>query len=110
LDWLIESDKAKKPLPEKSYVLGADSKDSKSDAKDGDTEKPEKKKRTLEEALEIEEDGANKKPKDGQKKGAKSVVVPVDDCCYLRSRYTTPTQALLHKINSPIYRQPLCAH
>ncbi|GAB1211933.1 hypothetical protein ATERTT37_001057 [Aspergillus terreus] len=88
LDWLIESDKAKKPLPEKSYVLGADSKDSKSDAKDGDTEKPEKKKRTLEEALEIEEDGANKKPKDGQKKGAKSVVVPVDDCCYLRSSHS----------------------
>ncbi|KAL4889345.1 poly polymerase [Aspergillus ambiguus] len=84
LDWLIESDQAKKLLPEKSYTLGPKPKDSKKSTKDDDdTDKPQQKKRTLEEALEIEGDTANKKPKDGQKSSSKSLNVPVDEGCYM---------------------------
>ncbi|KAE8371076.1 poly polymerase catalytic domain-containing protein [Aspergillus bertholletiae] len=83
IDWLLESIEAKKPVPEKSYLLGR--KDAKADDKkdEEDTDKKEKKKRTLEEVLDVSEDISNKKPKDAQKMGSKTLNVPVDEACYL---------------------------
>ncbi|KAF9883648.1 hypothetical protein FE257_003082 [Aspergillus nanangensis] len=82
VDWLIESDEAEKPLPETSYLLGPDA-TKKDDDEDGD-DKKEKKKRTLEEVLEMDGEATNKKVKDAQKAGSKSLNVPVDECCYIK--------------------------
>ncbi|UDD55742.1 hypothetical protein AFCA_003335 [Aspergillus flavus] len=83
IDWLLESIDAKKPIPEKPYLLNR--KDAKSDDKKDDekNDKKEKKKRTLEEALDVSEESSNKKAKDAQKLGSKTLNVPVDEGCYL---------------------------
>ncbi|GMF75521.1 unnamed protein product [Aspergillus oryzae] len=89
IDWLLESIDAKKPIPEKPYLLNR--KDAKSDDKKDDekNDKKEKKKRTLEEALDVSEESSNKKAKDAQKLGSKTLNVPVDEGCYL-SVYIDP--------------------
>lgn len=77
VDWLIDSHEANKPLSEKDYLFNA-----KSDAEDsGD----EKKKRTLEEALDLTSDQASKRLKDAQKANSKVLNVPVDERCSLRA-------------------------
>ncbi|OJJ48899.1 hypothetical protein ASPZODRAFT_157407 [Penicilliopsis zonata CBS 506.65] len=78
LDWLVESDEAKKPLGEKGYLF-------EEKKADKETEKP--KKRTLEEALDIAEDGSHKKVKDAQLVSSKSLNVPVDEACWLRTTH-----------------------
>lgn len=64
-------------------------KDAKSDDKKDDekNDKKEKKKRTLEEALDVSEESSNKKAKDAQKLGSKTLNVPVDEGCYLSGNY-----------------------
>ncbi|GKZ80033.1 hypothetical protein AnigIFM56816_004245 [Aspergillus niger] len=80
LDWLVESDSAGKKLDEKKFLMGSDIK------KDDEPESP--KKRTLEQALGINEDGTTKKLKDAQTVGTKQINVPVDDTCPLRLTFT----------------------
>lgn len=80
------------PLSEKTYVLRPGSKGSKANKDQNGDAKEEKKKRTLEEALELDDEGANKKAKDGQKLGAKSLKIPVDEACCHPG--TTPLRAL----------------
>ncbi|GKZ23618.1 hypothetical protein AbraIFM66951_009894 [Aspergillus brasiliensis] len=77
LKWLIDSDSAGKKLDEKSFLMGSDTK------KDDEPESP--KKRTLEQALGINEDGTAKKLKDAQTVGTKGINVPVDETCPLRA-------------------------
>ncbi|PLB54116.1 poly polymerase [Aspergillus steynii IBT 23096] len=77
VNWLVDSHEANKPLPEKAYLFGTKSDDEDS----GD----EKKKRTLEEALDLTDDRANKKPKDAQKANSKAINVPVDEGCSLKA-------------------------
>ncbi|KAF5854804.1 hypothetical protein ETB97_011334 [Aspergillus alliaceus] len=88
IDWLVESIEAKKQLPVKTYLLSPDKKDANTNGKQDEEEpvdKKEKKKRTLEEALHINEDTSNKKPKDAQTmgNGIKTLNIPVDEGCYL---------------------------
>ena len=78
VDWLIDSDEAKKPLDEKNYLFNSNSKSDDEDSGD------EKKKRTLEEALDLTDDRASKKPKDAQKANSKALNVPVDEGCHLK--------------------------
>ncbi|PYI11020.1 poly polymerase [Aspergillus sclerotiicarbonarius CBS 121057] len=80
LNWLIDSDSAGKKLDEKSFLMGSDKKD------DSEDEKP--KKRTLEEALGVNDDGTSKKLKDAQTAVGKSINVPVDELCTLRATHT----------------------
>ncbi|PYH94648.1 poly polymerase [Aspergillus ellipticus CBS 707.79] len=80
LDWLIDSDEAGKRLDEKDFLVGPDDKD-----EDSEEEKP--KKRTLEEALGVKQDGTTKKFKDAQTIGTKALNVPVDDLCPLKTTY-----------------------
>ncbi|KKK26234.1 hypothetical protein ARAM_004958 [Aspergillus rambellii] len=85
IDWLLESNKAKKPVSEKSYHFGA----ANGTAKANDSAAPvkaEKKKRTAKVALdedEDDEDDSNKKPKadveNAQMATSKTVKVPVDE-------------------------------
>ena len=72
-------------------------KDAKSDDKQDDekSDKKEKKKRTLEETLEVNEETSNKKAKDAQKLGSKTLNVPVDECCYLSGNYSTAVSVYL---------------
>lgn len=63
-------------MDEKKFLMGSDVK------KDDEPESP--KKRTLEEALGINEDGSTKKLKDAQTVGTKGINVPVDETCPLR--------------------------
>ncbi|RAL13116.1 putative poly(ADP)-ribose polymerase PARP [Aspergillus homomorphus CBS 101889] len=79
LDWLVDSDAAGKRLPEKDFLL-----DTKTDDK---TDEGEKKKRTLEEALGVNEDGTSKKLKNAQKAGTKSLNIPVDEDCSLKGSH-----------------------
>ncbi|KAH8432738.1 putative poly(ADP)-ribose polymerase PARP [Aspergillus melleus] len=78
VDWLIDSHEAKKPLDEKDYLFNSNSKSDDEDSGD------EKKKRTLEEALDLTDDRASKKPKDAQKANSKALNVPVDEGCHLK--------------------------
>lgn len=75
---MIDSDEANKPLPEKDYLFGSES--------DEEDSGDEKKKRTLEEALDIADEKANKKPKDAQKVNSKVLNVPVDEGCSLKGK------------------------
>lgn len=65
-------------MDEKKFLMGSDIK------KDDEPESP--KKRTLEQALGINEDGTTKKLKDAQTVGTKQINVPVDDTCPLRCK------------------------
>ncbi|KAL4931161.1 putative poly(ADP)-ribose polymerase PARP [Aspergillus undulatus] len=85
IDWLLESDKAKKPVAEKSYQLGGQSNqnNSQTDSAPAKTEK----KRSAKAVDDADGDDSNKKPKqaveeDGQivtKDKADKIKVPVDE-------------------------------
>ncbi|KAJ5581077.1 hypothetical protein N7450_007378 [Penicillium hetheringtonii] len=88
LDWLLESVKANKPLSEKAYVLGQ-SQPAQGDTKNGNAEtmkqEPEEnngatksKKRGIKKENDQEEE-PNKKQKDSQRAGFKSLNVPIDE-------------------------------
>ncbi|KAI9371850.1 poly polymerase catalytic domain-containing protein [Aspergillus egyptiacus] len=84
LDWLLDSDKAKKPVSEKPYHFGAPSESQANESVDAPP-KPEKK-RSAKAALEADEDGSNKKLKDGIEDAqivtsdkADKVKVPLDE-------------------------------
>ncbi|PYH40704.1 putative poly(ADP)-ribose polymerase PARP [Aspergillus saccharolyticus JOP 1030-1] len=84
LDWLLDSETAGKRLAEKDFLLGtADSKGQ----SDGEADEGTKKKRTLEQALGVNEDGTSKKLKNAQKAGTKPLNIPVDDECPLRGSH-----------------------
>ncbi|OJJ96397.1 hypothetical protein ASPACDRAFT_81570 [Aspergillus aculeatus ATCC 16872] len=78
LDWLIDSETAGKRLAEKDFLLDSASNKAKTDGEET------KKKRTLEQALGVNEDGTTKKLKNAQKAGTKALNIPVDDECSLR--------------------------
>ncbi|KAI9038281.1 putative poly(ADP)-ribose polymerase PARP [Aspergillus affinis] len=80
VEWLIDSHVANKPLDEKDYLFKSNSNSKSDDEESGD----EKKKRTLEEALDLTDDRASKKPKDAQKANSKALNVPVDEGCTLK--------------------------
>ncbi|PYI13248.1 poly polymerase [Aspergillus violaceofuscus CBS 115571] len=78
LDWLIDSETAGKRLAEKDFLLDNANDKTKTDGEET------KKKRTLEQALGVNEDGTTKKLKNAQKAGTKALNIPVDDECPLR--------------------------
>ncbi|KAE8153467.1 poly polymerase catalytic domain-containing protein [Aspergillus avenaceus] len=105
LQWLLESDEAKKPLPAKAYLLTPGKNDATQDddqSEEDAADSKKKKKRTLEEVLEIEDpskkksraseeaeeigeaSSKGKKAKDAQKLSSKTSNVPVDGGCPLR--------------------------
>ncbi|PWY84776.1 poly polymerase [Aspergillus heteromorphus CBS 117.55] len=83
LAWLVDSDAEGKRLDEKDFLMGADN----NQDEDEDEEEEKPKKRTLEEALGVQQDGTTKKFKDAQTIGTKSLNVPVDETCPLRAHY-----------------------
>ncbi|XHG00308.1 hypothetical protein AWENTII_003772 [Aspergillus wentii] len=110
IDWLLESDKAKKPLPEKSYLFVSAQAAPKQDAVNGIADKPEKKKRATRQ--DNKQNGAadkvetkkraspqpsgsgntsEKKPKSAQKASSKSLKVPVDESyCFCEAHFSDP--------------------
>lgn len=80
LDWLLDSEKAKKRLPEKKYLFGP-TKDVKhaSDAYASENENGSSKKRPLADALNGDEQLPNKKQRDGPKAKSKDLKVEVDE-------------------------------
>lgn len=81
LDWLLDSEKAKKRLSEKKYLFGP-TKDVK-DASDADASKNENgssKKRSLADTFDGDEQLPNKKQRDRQKAKSKDLKVEVDEC------------------------------
>ncbi|KAF7591625.1 hypothetical protein BBP40_001264 [Aspergillus hancockii] len=122
INWLLESIDAKKPLPEKPYLLSSNKNDTKADSEedqDEATSKKDKKKRTLEEALEISEPSTSKKVKDEQKLSSKTLNVPLDEGCCLGGTYAvfidatgliwdaTLNQTVSAKNNNKFYRVQL---
>ncbi|KAL1968943.1 hypothetical protein VTN77DRAFT_777 [Rasamsonia byssochlamydoides] len=82
LDWLLDSEKAKKRLPEKKYLFSS-TKDAsgKNDFADTKNENGSSKKRSLADSLDKDEKLPNKKQRDGQKAKFKDLKVDVDEVC-----------------------------
>jgi poly [ADP-ribose] polymerase 2/3/4 len=98
LDWLLDSEKAKRRVAEKKYRLGT-AKDASLDANTnvGDSEKTSmmSKKRSRLTKGDEENSRPTKKGKDGQKAKQKSLRVDVDECCNLRGGYGLSSLELL---------------